>query len=172
MGRSLLINFKMVSVVSLGFLFFASGCQEQDTSEEWTRVLDDYAEAWNTGNLELLDGIIDAQYVRLVGPTISADGLDSLKKVIASFREVYPDFHVAVDQRIHSGNLSASRWSFTGTHSGLGNPALKGKQVSNTGMNIIQMTNGKLVKEWLETNQLPWMLQLGYVLTPPTGADE
>ncbi|MCH7574451.1 MAG: ester cyclase [Candidatus Marinimicrobia bacterium] len=159
--------------VILSILFLA-GCMQRDTSAEWDRILDVYVEAWNTGNLELLDGIIDAQFVRTVGSTILSDNIDSLKIVMASIRETYPDFYVnvTVDERIHSGDLSAGRWSWSGTHSGLGNPALKGKQVSNTGMSSYRMRDGKLVEEWVETNQLSLMLQLGYTLTPPPGADE
>lgn len=157
--------------VILSILFLA-GCMQRDTSAEWDRILDVYVEAWNTGNLELLDGIIDAQFVRTVGSTISSDNIDSLKIVMASIRETYPDFHVTVNARIQTGDLSASQWSWTGTHSGLGNPALKGKQVSNTGMSRSRMADGKLVEEWVETNQLALMLQLGYTLTPPPGADE
>ncbi len=156
--------------VILSILFLA-GCQQADTSAEWTRLSDDYVEAWNTGNMEILDGILDAQFVRK-GTATPSEGLDSLKKVIVAFRELYPNFHVTLDESIHAGDLSASRWSWTGTHSGLGNPALEGKQVSNTGMSFIRMTDGKLVEERLGTDQLAAMLQLGYTLTPPSGADE
>ncbi len=172
MRNGLRFHVKTVSAVALGLLFFASGCGQQDTSQEWDRITKTYVEAWNTGNLEILDGIIDAQFVRISGSTTSSEDLDSLKKVIASIRETYPDFHVTVNERFRAGDLSATRWSWTGTHSGLGNSALKGKQVSNTGMSRSRMTDGKLVEEWVETDQLALMLQLGYSLTPPTGADE
>jgi len=158
-------------IVILSLLVLA-GCQPADTSEEWTRISDKYVEAWNTGNMELLDGVIDAQFVRVLGSTITSEGLDSLKIYITAFREMYPDVHVTVDERFHAGDQSASRWTFTATHSGFGNPALKGRPVINTGMSFMRMTDGKLVEERVETNQLPWMLQLGFTLTPPSGADE
>lgn len=157
--------------VILSMLFLA-GCQQADTSDEWTRITDGYVEAWNTGNLEILDGVIDAQFVRVLGSTITSEGLDSLKNYIAAFREMYPDLHVTIDEGFNAGDRRASRWTFTATHSGLGNPALEGKPVSVTGMSLDRMADGKMVEERLETNQLPWMLQLGYTLTPPSGADE
>ncbi len=166
------INVKAVIFASLVLLFLAMSCQQQDTSAEWTRIRANYVEAWNTGNLEILDGIVDVQFVRNAGPTTSSEGLDSLKKVIATLRELYPDFHVTLDASISAGEQSASRWSWTGTHSGLGNPALAGKQVSNTGMSFSRMTNGKLVEERVETDQLGLLLLLGYTLAPPSGADE
>ena len=55
--------------VILSILFLA-GCMQRDTLAECDRILDVYVEAWNTGNLELLDGIVDAQFVRTVGSTI------------------------------------------------------------------------------------------------------
>lgn len=157
--------------VILSILFLA-GCQPRDTSDDWTRITDSYVEAWNTGNMELLDGVIDAQFVRIVGSTITSEGLDSLKIFMASFRETYPDFHVTIDEGFHAGDRSASRWTFTGTHSGLGNPALKGKPVINTGTSLFRMKDGKLVEERTETSQLTVMLQLGFTVTPPSGADE
>jgi len=159
-------------IAVLALLFLAVGCQQQDTSKEWKTIVDGYVEAWNTGNLEILDGIVDPQFVRIVGSTTSAEGLDSLKKYISSFRETYPDFHVTIDEEIYAGDKSASRWSFTGTHSGLGNLALKGKQVNQTGMSFSRMKNGKMVEERVEIDRLAWMLQLGYALTPPSGTDE
>ena len=122
--------------------------------------------------MELLDGVIDAQFVRIVGSTATSEDLDSLKKYITAFRQTYPDLHVTIDEGFHSGDRSASRWTFTATHSGFGNPALEGKPVSITGISFDRMAGGKMVEERLEVNQLPWMLQLGYTLTPPSGADE
>ncbi len=153
-------------------LLVLAGCQQADTSEEWTRIIDGYVEAWNTGNMDVLDGVVDAQIVRIVGSTVTSEDLDSLKKTIAGFREQYPDFHVTIDESINAGDRRVSRWSFTGTHSGLGNPALEGKTVSVSGMSFDRMAGGKMVEERLEVNQLPWMLQLGYTLTPPSSADE
>jgi len=163
---------KAARIAVLALLFLAVGCQQQETSKEWEPIIDGYVEAWNTGNLDILDGIIAPQFVRIVGSTTSAEGLDSLKKYISSFRETYPDFHVTIDERIYAGDKSASRWLFTGTHSGLGNPPLKGKQVNLTGMSFSRMKNGKMVEERVEIDRLAWMLQLGYTLTPPSSTEE
>lgn len=153
-------------------LLVLAGCQPADTSEEWTRISDGYVEAWNTGNMDVLDGVIDAQFVRFVGSTVMSEDLDSLKRYMISFRETYPDFHVTIDESINAGDRRVSRWSFTATNSGISNPALEGKTVSVTGMSFDRMAGGKMVEERLEVNQLPWMLQMGYTLTPPSSADE
>ena len=171
MRHDLPIIAKAVRIPVLALLFLAVGCQPQDTSKKWEPISDGYVEAWNTGNLDILDEIIDPQFVRIVGSTTSADGLDSLKKYISSFRETFPDFHVTVDEAFYAGDKGASRWSFTATHSGLGNLALKGKQVNQTGMSIKRIKNGKLVEERVEIDMLAWMLQLGFTLTPPSGPE-
>jgi len=168
MRYDLSIIAKPVRIAALALLFLAVGCQQQDTSKEWKPILDGYEEAWNTGNLDILDEIIDPQFVRIC-PRRQTDGLDSLKKMITSFRENYPDIHFTLDELIYDGDKSASRWSFTATNSGLGNPHLKGKQVNQTGMSIMRMKNGKAVEERVEFNDLSWMRQLGYTLTPPSG---
>lgn len=162
---------KSARIAFLGLLFLAVGCQQQDTSKEWKPIIDGVVGAYNTGNLEILDGIVDPQFVRIADP-LSADDLDSFKKVVTSYRKTYPDFHVTTDERIYAGDKAVVRWTATGTHSGLGNLALTGKQVNYTGISISRMKNGKLVEERVEADRLAVMLQLGFTLTPPSGPDE
>ena len=163
------MKYRITFVLSILFL---TGCMQRDTSAEWTRILDTYVEAWSTGNVEILDGIMDAQFVRIFGSTISSEGLDSMKIVITSFRETYPDKHWTIDEHIDLGDRSAARWSWTGTNSGLKNPLLKGKQISLTGLSLFRKKDGKMVEERIETDVLNMVEQLGYTLTPPSGVKE
>ncbi len=163
---------KAACITVLALLFLAVGCQQQDTSKEWKPITDGYVKAWNTGNLEILDGIVDPQFVRIVGSTTLAEGLDSLKKYISSARETYPDFHVTIDERIYAGDKAASRWTVTATNTGPGDFPPTGKQVTVTGISFSRMKNGKLVEERVEYNVLSWMQQLGFTLTPPSGPEE
>ena len=172
MRHDLPIIKKAACIAVPALLFLAVGCQQQDTSKEWKPITDGWVEAWNTGNLEILDGIVDPQFVWLVGSDTTAVGLDAFKEFITSHRETYPDFHVTIDERIYAGDKAVERWTVTGTHSGLDNPLLTGKQINVTGMSFFRMKNGKLVEDWMEFNDLAWERQLGYTLTPPSGPDE
>jgi predicted ester cyclase len=150
--------------------FVAIGCQQPDASRELKPIVDVYVEAWNTGDLDALDAIIDPQFVRHVSPTspTSAAGLDSLKKVISTFRTTYPDFQVTIDEEIYAGSKSVGRWSYTATNTGPGRIPPTGKQVTATGISILHYSNGMIVEEWVETDILSTMQQLGFTLTPPS----
>jgi len=171
MRSDLPIIAKAARIAVLALLFLAVGCQPQDASQALKPIGEVYEEAWNTGNLDLLDDIIDPQFVRFVGSETSAVGLDSLKQVITALRTTYPDFHVTLDEGIYVGDKSASRWSFTATNTGPGDFPPTGKQVTMTGTSFFRFANGKMVEERVEINVLSWMLQLGFTLTPPSGPE-
>lgn len=171
MRSDLPIIAKVARIAVLALLFVAIGCQPQDASQELKPIGEVYAEAWNTGNLDLLDDIIDPQFVRLTGSETSAVGLDSLKQYITAFRTTYPDFHVTIDEGIYVGDKSAARWSYTATNTGPGDFPPTGKQVTMTGISFTRYANGKMVEERVETNSLSFMQQLGFTLTPPQGPE-
>lgn len=161
------VNVKGAGILAVALCFLATGCTQQDTAEAWKPIEEGYVEAWNTGNLDILDGILDANFVRFDGANMEANGLDSMKMVITSIREIYPDFQTTIDEAIYAGDRAACRWHYTGTHSGVGNPALKGKRLQNTGMSLSRMSGGKLVEERYEVNYQNVLVQLGYTITAP-----
>lgn len=148
----------------------ATGCQQPDAAQKLKPIVEAYAEVWNTGNLNALDAIIDPQFVRHTSPagTISAAGLDSLKKVIANLRTAYPDFHVTLDEEIYFGEKAVVRWSYIATNTGAGNFPPTGKRVKSTGIDILRIKNGKIVDDWAEADNLFLMQQLGFTLTAPS----
>lgn len=155
---------------SLLLVFFLVGCQPADTSSQLKPVMDTYAEAWNTGNLDLLDDIIDPGFVRILAGDTVAVGLDSLKSAISSVRTAYPDFNVTVEEEIFNGSKAAGTWVFTATNTGPGDFPPTGKMVRVTGVSIIHFANGKIAREIAEAANLSLMLQLGFTLTPPAPA--
>lgn len=162
---------RTVLVVLLMAFFIAMGCQQPDASQKLKPIVDAYAEVWNTGNLHALDAIIDPQFVRHTSPSGTASavvGLDSLKKVIVNLRTAYPDFHVTSDEEIYAGEKAIVRWSYIATNTGTGNFPPTGKQVKNTGIDILRIKNGKIVEDRAETDNLFLMQQLGFTLTPPS----
>jgi predicted ester cyclase len=160
----LLISFTLIAI-----LFTAVSCQDPDYSIDMKPVTDKYVEAWNTGNVDLLDSIIDSAFVRHVNPGVStgATDLDSLKRSITLFREFYPDFKVELEEEIYTLNKSVGRWKYSATHSGKGMIGLAGKKISSTGISVIHYKNGKMAEEWVESDNLNIMYQLGFKLTLP-----
>ena len=166
--------FKIVSLGLVTLFFIASGCQQPDASKELKPITDAYVEAWNTGNLDPLDAIIDSQFVRHVSSAskTGAVDLDSLKRVISNFRTTYPDFHLTLDEEIFVGDKSVGRWTYTATNTGPGGILPTGMKITTTGISILHFKNGKIIEEWAESDNLTAMLQLGFTLTPPSADAE
>jgi len=150
-------------------LSITPGWAQTDASAKLKPMADAYAQAWNTGNVKDLDAIVDQNFVRHTSPALpfSATGLDSLKRVIARLRAWYPDLHVTLTEEIYTGDKIVVRWQYSGTHSGVGLAAAKGKHVDATGISLFHVKSGKLAEEWVETDGLLTDQQLGFTVMPP-----
>ncbi len=127
-------------------------------------------EAWNKGNLDALDELCDADFVRHKPPFPDIEGLEAGKQFVADCRISYPDLQLTLDEIIVEGDASAIRWTYRGTQTGqsptTGAPPT-GKQVAFTGCNILHWVEGKIVEEWENGDYLSLLQQLGVV--PPLG---
>ncbi len=137
--------FNIVSLSLVAIFFIATGCQQPDASKELKPIGDAYVEAWNTGNLDPLDAIIDSQFVRHVSSAskTGAVDLDSLKSVISNFRTTYPDMHVTLEEEIYAGDKSVARWTYTATNTGPGIIPPTGMKITATGISIIHYKKWK-----------------------------
>lgn len=155
--------------VALTLLAMISIGHAQTDAAKLKALADAYVAAWNSGNVQAFDAIIDKDFVRHTSPgsPSAAAGLDSLKHVVTAFRAQYPDFKVWLTEEIYAGEKIVVRWAFSATHSGLGMTTLKGKKVQVTGISIIHVKSGKLAEEWVESDGAAMMTQLGFAIVPP-----
>jgi len=155
---------------TLVLLSTAISCQPAaptDHSVELRPIIDGYVEAWNTGNMDALDSIIAANYQRSGPSGGDASSLEELKAVIGRFRTAFPDARVTVDEADYLDNRSVIRWTYTGTNTGEGQFPATGKKVSVSGVSVSRYEEGKLVEELVYFDNLDFMTQLGFKLTPP-----
>ena len=111
-----------------------------------------YEDLWNSGNLNVADEIF-----------VNAEGV---KKYIATFRAAFPDIWHTVEDLIAEGDQIVARFTARGTHQGAWKGiAPTGKQVTYTGMTILQIVNGKVAKHHTEWDALRLMQQIGAVPT-------
>jgi len=155
--------FLMIAVV-----LTVGGQPQPDYSKDLKPLVDKYNGAWESGNVEGLDGIFDPKFVRHSDAATSAQGLDNLKKIITGFKTAYPDIKVVSNEEIYTENRFAGRWTLTGTNTGPGELPPTGKAITMWGINIIHFENGKMVEEWDSFDNVPSMQQLGFAMTPPT----
>jgi steroid delta-isomerase-like uncharacterized protein len=128
-----------------------------------------FDEVWNQGRTETVDELLAEQaLVHGLGPDLR--GPAGFKLFHAAYRDAFPDVVIRVDDMVAEGNMVATRWSGTATHSGDGlGFAATGRPVKFTGMVIVRVENGKLVEGWNVFDQLGMLQQLGVVPGPVDG---
>jgi predicted ester cyclase len=100
-----------------------------------------YEDLWNSGNRNVADEIF-----------VNAE---SVKRYIATFRAAFPDIQHTVEDLIAEGDQIVVRFTARGTHQGAWKGiAPTGKQVTYTGMTILQIVNGKVTKHYTEWDAL------------------
>lgn len=135
----------------------------EDLKTKFLRVVN---EAWNKGNLDVLDELHSAAYIEHHAPFPDVVGLDAFKQIVAGTRETYPDFRLTIHELIHEGDKLAARWTWTGTHLGQ-TPQLAipptGKFLTVPGSHIFHIEEGKLVEGWQFADALGLLRQLGVI---------
>jgi steroid delta-isomerase-like uncharacterized protein len=124
-----------------------------------------FEEAWNRGNLSVLDEIVAADYVNHnpIAPGLPP-GPEGLKPIFSGMRAAFPDLHYTIEELIADGDKVVTRWAFRGTHEGelMGIPAT-GKQVNITGTQIERIVDGRIVEHWRQSDDLGMLQQLGVI---------
>ena len=166
-------NFLIPVITFAVLVAFMAGCENREKAklEERKayarRVVD---EAYNKGNLDVLDEHHVADYVYHIPPNPDIEGLEAYKQFITDLRNGYPDLQLTIDEIIVEGDIVAIRWTLQGTHTGqsptLGIPPT-GKKVTFTGCAVTHWVDDKIVEEWNYADHLGLMQQLGFNIVPP-----
>jgi predicted ester cyclase len=110
---------------------------------------------WASGNAERPEDVFAATYVNHQEPDIaggvSAIGLAEWKALVAVHHAAFAPCEVEIRMQIAEGDLVATRWEFSGTHTGeyLG-AAPSGRKVAWTGIEIDRIENGRIVESWVD----------------------
>jgi steroid delta-isomerase-like uncharacterized protein len=126
-----------------------------------------YEEAWNKGNLAILDEVVSPDYVDHSLPPGLPPGKEGIKQLIAMYQAAFPDTVMTVEDQIAEGDKVVTRWSARGTHKGelMGVPPT-GKVVTVSGIDISRVADGMEVEHWAEFDLMGMMQQLGVVPAP------
>lgn len=150
-------------------IFAITSCGKKDYSTEINPILDKYLEAWNEGNLVILDEITPLDFELRINPDFEAkNSRDLLKEEITNTRKAYPDFLVTIEDKMFiSDTAVVLRWTVTGTNTGEGSFPPTGMKTSSNGFSVIFFAEGKLTGEWIGYSDLTWVKQLGFNIIPP-----
>lgn len=130
-----------------------------------------YVELWSTGNLDLADEVLAADFVDHAHPN-DVPGPESVKQAVANFRTSFPDAQVTIEHLLCEGDIVAFRAVIRGTHRAAyaGFPPT-GKEIVFQGMDFIRIADGKVAELWNCQQALEFVLQMGAQLTFPEEAN-
>ncbi len=131
-----------------------------DTQANKETVRRIYEQALNKRDLELLHDFVSEAYVGAQGAT----GVAGFKRPVVALIEGFPDAQWKIEEVIGEGNKVVVRWTVQGTHTGpFRRIPATGKEVSNDGIGIYELENGKVVDARIHTDRLGFLQQLGVV---------
>jgi steroid delta-isomerase-like uncharacterized protein len=121
-------------------------------------VLRIYQECLNRGRMELLEEIVAPDFVGVHDD----HGPSGFARTLIGLRTAFPDIHYVIEDVIEEGDRVAVRFQWRGTHRApFRGYAASGKTITDTGIAIYHLRDGKIVATWLETNRLGFFLEIG-----------
>jgi steroid delta-isomerase-like uncharacterized protein len=137
---------------------------EEENKALVRRYLD---EAWNKGNVGIIDELMANDYARYMSGPVQPLDREGQKQRITAFRKALPDLYLAIDDLIAEGDKVVFRITLRGTNQGafMGIPPT-GKPMTVTAIDVVRFADGKIVEHWGQMDSLGLMQQLGAVPTP------
>ncbi|MGA2098565.1 MAG: ester cyclase [Candidatus Acidiferrum sp.] len=127
-------------------------------------ILGKFAEAVNTGKLDLFNDAVSAENVDHDPARGQARGPEGYRAFFSGMRTAFPDLHVALETLVADDESLAFAYTLTGTHKGpLMGIAPTGKKIRIRGMQISKFKDGKMVERWGSSDELGMLQQLGVV---------
>lgn len=121
-------------------------------------------EAWNKGDLTIVEELIAPNYV-LHDPTRPGlIGREGIKQSVAMFRTAFPDLHFTIEEQVAEGDMVVIRYTVQGTHQGpFMGIAATGKMGTLTGIDIYRIADGRIEEAWSNWDTLGMLQQMGVI---------
>ncbi len=125
-----------------------------------------YEEVFNQKNLAALDEATAPTFVDH-DPDNPTHDLAGARQYFTMLLAAFPNLQVTVEDMVAESDRVAVRVTASGTHqAAFMGIAPSGKQVTISGIDIMQMAGGKVTEHWSQYDALGMMQQLGVIPTP------
>src|SRR5262245_4571411 len=116
---TMLMRYQLLPSSCLLFVAFVacSGAHSTSPAEQYQRIIHRYyEEVWNQGRLDVLDELLDPQYINHT-PSVPdpPPGPGGLKPIVAAIRKAFPDLHYEIKEIIVNDSMALARVIMTGT---------------------------------------------------------
>lgn len=158
---------KWVVVATAMACVVSVGCEsdpETTLESNKTLVRRAFEEVWNKGNLEIVEQLFSADFVRHFPIGSETRGLDTFRERLSNHRTAFPDWSERVELIVAEGDLVAVYFASSGTNEGSfqGN-APTGQRIRINEMTIFRIAENKIVEQWLIPDLLSLNQQLGLI---------
>lgn len=132
------------------------------TSREAEQAYFLWDEVWDTGDVDLLDGMF-------TGPAAASDAngngialQEDLSTLVGAWRQAMPNLQDRTEVVFAEGDLVVARWNAKGTMTGdfLGVPPT-GQPVTYTGITMLRLECGRIAEEWTELDAASMLDAMG-----------
>lgn len=126
-------------------------------------------EAWNKNDKSLFASVTVKDFVRNGNGIRMASNQSEYGGFMDLYHNAFPDFKVAINKTVITGNTAYVDWTVTGTNTGefMGNPAVN-KKIKTNGLSVWTFNpEGMAVQENAFSDNLEVYKQLGYTMPTP-----
>lgn len=123
----------------------------------------DIEEAWNEGNLEVVNEYVAEEFV-CHDPSFpeALRGPDGYRQLVTMYRSAFPDAHLTIEELVAEGDTVVVRWTGRGTHEG----ELMGLEPTNRtvevpGMTLLHVSDDMVTESWQCYDVFGMLGQLG-----------
>jgi predicted ester cyclase len=125
-------------------------------------VIRTFVEAWNSGDLERLGGLMAEDCMLSVGEETISCSPSATRTIAAHRRSGFPNYHFELVDLIAEGDRVVARMPFNGTQTGqVMDIPPTGRTVRVNEIVIFRVVEGKIVEAWEEFDELGMRRQLG-----------
>lgn len=120
-------------------------------------------ECWNHGRIDLVDELVDPDFLdHLPFDEQMLDGIAGLKVLIESIRTGFDDMRINVEDMVAEDDRVVARFQLKGTHCGLCFGMLPShRQVQIDGIAIFRVDHHQIIDQWCMIDRSRLMQQLG-----------
>ena len=127
-------------------------------------ILTKFAEAVNTGNLDLFNETVAIENIDHDPARGQVPGPEGYRTFFSGLRSAFPDLSVTLDTLVADDDAIAIAYTLTGTQTGpLIGVSPTGRKMKIRGMQISKFKDGKMVERWGSSDELGMLQQLGAV---------
>ncbi len=126
-----------------------------------------FEDGFNAHNLAIMNELFAPDFVEHTSYGPPTQSRDAARQGLAGSFTAMPDMRVTVEDMIAEGDKVVTRFIMQGTQRGafMGIPATD-KAVTTTNIAIMRFENGKIAENWVESDTLGMMRQLGVIPAP------